>query len=137
MLGNVDGITAEEWVWLPPDGQRSIRNIVWHVGTCKAMYENYAFGDATLRWDDPRLANNATLATPESAVGWLRRHQDRLRGSIAALDDTELSKPRMTHPGELKETRWIIAVMIHHDVYHAGEINHLRALCRRDDWEYD
>jgi hypothetical protein len=39
----------------------------------------------------------------------------------------------MTNWGELKETRWIIAVMIEHDPYHAGEINHLRALHQQND----
>ena len=33
----------------------------------------------------------------------------------------------------MKETRWIISVMITHDLYHAGEINHIRCLSQRDD----
>jgi hypothetical protein len=35
----------------------------------------------------------------------------------------------MTSWGELKETRWIIQ----HDLYHAGEINHIRALHQQND----
>jgi len=27
--------------------------MVAHVGACKYVYENHAFGDASLRWDDP------------------------------------------------------------------------------------
>jgi len=45
----------------------------------------------------------------------------------------ELSRPRLTSRDEMKETRWIIAVMIEHDLYHAGEINHIRALRQRND----
>ena len=44
----------------------------------------------------------------------------------------------MTNWGEPKETRWIIAVMIGHDLYHAGEVNHIRSLRQQDDrWAYD
>ena len=47
-------------------------------------------------------------------------------------------RPRRTNWGELMETRWIIAVMIQHDLYHAGEINHLRSLRQRTDrWEHE
>ena len=43
----------------------------------------------------------------------------------------------MTNWGELRPTRWIIAAMITHDAYHAGEINHLRSLLDGDDrWRY-
>ena len=50
------------------------------------------------------------------------------------LDDAELLRHRMTNWGELKETCWIIAVMIQHDLYHAGEISHLRALHQQNDF---
>jgi hypothetical protein len=36
------------------------------------------------------------------------------------------------------ETRWIIKSMIEHDLYHAGEINRMRALRQENDrWAYD
>jgi hypothetical protein len=73
-----------------------------------------------------------------SAVPWLTRGHERLRDSIAELSDAVLDQPRMTNWGELKATRWIIAIMIEHDIYHAGEINHLRSIHDGDDsWEYD
>jgi hypothetical protein len=38
----------------------------------------------------------------------------------------------------MKETRWIIKSMIERDLYHAGEINRMRALRQRNDrWEYE
>jgi hypothetical protein len=133
LLGNLRSVTPADWLWVPPDGRRSIRDIMAHVGACKRMYHNHAFGDARLTWDDPLVGGGEALATVESATGWLREGQERLRGSIAALDDAELLRPRMTNWGELKETRWIIAVMIEHDLYHAGELNHIRALHQQDD----
>ena len=120
-----------------PGSDRSIRDIVQHVGGCKLMYENHAFGDAALRWDDPLVEGRGALETPASAVEWLRAGHARLRASVAALDDAELARPRRANWGELHETRWLIAVTIEHDLYHAGEINHLRALRQGNDrWAY-
>jgi|SRR5579864_2095256 len=138
LLGNLSSVMPEDWLWVPPGGQRSISDIVGHVGGCKFMYQNYAFDDAKLTWDDPLVDGRGVLSTISEAFAWLREGQERLRQSIAALDDAELLRPRMTNWGELKETRWIIAVMIEHDLYHAGEINHLRSLRHQHDrWEFE
>ena len=42
-------------------------------------------------------------------------------------------KPRTGPWGTQHETRWLIKTMIEHDIYHAGEINHLRALAQGND----
>jgi hypothetical protein len=139
LIGNLRPVTNEDWLWIPPGGSRSIRDIVQHVGGSKFMYHDHAFGDATLAWDDPLVDGGEALASSTSAIEWLRAGQERLRRSIAALtDDSELLRPRLTNWGEWKETRWIIVVMIQHDLYHAGEINHLRSLCQGTDrWAYE
>ena len=138
LLGNLRSLTPEAWQWVPPGGHRSIRDIVQHVGSCKLMYENHAFGDATLTFDHPLVEGSERLATVASATLWLREGQERLRRSIATLADDDLLLPRMTNWGEPKETRWIIAVMIQHDLYHAGEINHIRSLhLQHDRWAYE
>jgi uncharacterized damage-inducible protein DinB len=133
LLGNLHSITPEDWLWIPPGGQRSIRDLVGHVGSCKFVYENHAFGDAQLSWEDPMRDRPDALASIAQATSWLQEGQQRLRQSIAVLDDAELLRPRLTAWGKLKETRWIIAVMIQHDLYHAGEINHIRALHQQND----
>lgn len=53
LLNNVRTLTTEDWLWLPPHGARPIAEMVAHVGACKYMYENYAFGDAKLEWGQP------------------------------------------------------------------------------------
>jgi hypothetical protein len=133
LLGNLHSVTPDDWLWVPPGGHRSIRRLVQHVGGCKFMYQNHAFGDAQLTWSDPLVEGRDALTTIPGATAWLQEGQQRLRQSIAVLDDAELLRPRKTNWGELKETRWIIAVMIQHDLYHAGEINHLRALHQQND----
>ena len=79
------------------------------------------------------LDNEPSIA---DVVAWLCEGHRRLREHVAALNDEELLRPRRTNKDEMKETRWIIAVMIEHDLYHAGEINHIRALRQGNDgWE--
>jgi uncharacterized damage-inducible protein DinB len=133
LLGNLQSVRPEDWVWVPPGGVRSIREIVGHVGSCKFMYHNHAFGDAKLTWDDPLVKGDDALSTIPAAIAWLREGHERMRQSIATLDDDELLRPRMTNWGELKETRWIITTVIEHDLYHAGEINYIRALAQQND----
>ncbi len=125
-------------MWVPERARRSIRDIALHVGACKLMYDDYAFGDGTLRWEDlPPLSGPG----PESLEGMLRSLQEaqaKLRRSVATLDDAELLRLRMTNWGELKPIRWIAAVMTQHDLYHAGEINYLRSLHQQNDrWEWE
>jgi hypothetical protein len=138
LLSNLDTVAPEDWEWVPPGGARSIRDIVRHVGLGKVLAYDQAFGGATLTWDDSRVDGDAATADLPTAIAWLRTCHERLRGGVAALaDDAALLEPRRTNWGELRETRWIIVVtMLQHDLYHAGEINHLRALHQGDDaWE--
>jgi uncharacterized damage-inducible protein DinB len=136
LLSNLHTVAPEDWTWVPPGGARSIRAIVRHVGRVKLMAFDQAFGAGTLASDE--VGGDEETGDFPSAIAWLRMGHERLRGGIAALaDDAELLGPRRTNWGELRETRWIIVVtMIQHDLYHAGEINHLRSLHQgADQWE--
>jgi uncharacterized damage-inducible protein DinB len=142
LMTNVKDVGPDEWRWVAPGGVRPIGEMVSHVAGCKNMYQDHAFGPGTLTWADPRAAQNlsdSTSAGIEALRGRLLDAQRRLRASVDALgDDAELFRPRKTNWGALKETRWIIKALIEHDVYHAGEINHLRSLRRADDrWAFD
>ena len=136
LLGNLTEVPGADWETVPSGGSRSVRSIAQHVGECKRMYESHAFGDGKLSWNQ---FSRDLSATPEKAVEFLRESQDRLRKSVAALrEDVELTRLRKTNWGEMKETRWIIATLIQHDHYHAGEINHIRSLRDGDDrWAHE
>jgi uncharacterized damage-inducible protein DinB len=137
LLGNLRSLDAEDWAWVPPGGDRSIQDIVRHVGGSKYMYHNHAFDDAMLTWGDSLVDGDEALSSVTTAIAWLREGHARLRQSIAVLNDAELLRERATNWGELKETRWIVATMIQHDLYHAGEINHIRSLKQGNDrWAY-
>jgi uncharacterized damage-inducible protein DinB len=122
----------------PPGVERTIAWMVIHLGTCKIMYDDYAFGEGTLFWDQPAVQPWPEDKAPMvETLAWLRSAHDRLRSHVAALTDSELDRPRKTNWGEERSTRWIIAAMIGHDFYHAGEINHLRSILGGDDrWNY-
>ena len=141
LLANIKNIKDEEWTALPPGGGRSIADILEHVGWCKWMYEDYAFGPATMRGDQPPLVpKDGVRARPiPELLTWLADGHEKWLASVRSLaDDTELEKERLTNWGERMPTRVIIRIMIAHDLYHAGEINHLRALINgTDKWEYE
>ena len=55
LLANLMTVDDSSWRATPPGGNRTIESIVLHVGSCKLMYDEYAFGAARLTWDDPGL----------------------------------------------------------------------------------
>lgn len=139
LLPNLRSVPDEAWHRLPDGAARTIKSIAIHVGACKIMYANYAFGDASLQFGTPAVEpwrdGEAEMA---DVLPWLETAHAAFVGHVAALaDDAELEVERAANWGELRPTRWLIAAMITHDAYHAGEINHLRSLMGDDDrWRF-
>jgi hypothetical protein len=144
LFANLKDLRDDDWNWLPDGGARSIRAIAGHVISVKLMYDNHAFGDARMTWMDPRF-NEAQSPmsdagfSPHALVEWLREAQLQVLRSVDELaDDAELQKPRPVNWGGTRTTRWIINALVRHDAFHAGEINHLRALHQDNDrWEWE
>ena len=139
LIPNLASVPESWWRSRPTGATRTIESIVLHVGSCKVMYDDYAFGPGTLDWGTPEVEPWPDGESPvESVLVWLEEVHDRLAGHVAGLaDDTELDRPRMTNWGDPMPTRWIVAAMVTHDAYHAGEINHVRSLLDGDDrWRY-
>ncbi|MCI0549431.1 MAG: DinB family protein [Anaerolineae bacterium] len=141
LLSNLRDMREEDWTALPSGAGRSIADILEHVGWSKWMYEDYAFGTASMRGDEPPLipTNNARSRPPKELLDWLTEGHRRWLASVRSLnDDSELERERLTNWGAHLPTRVIIRIMIAHDFYHAGEINHLRALLHGTDrWPYE
>jgi uncharacterized damage-inducible protein DinB len=139
LLPNLASVPVEAWQALPGGASRSIGAIALHVGACKIMYADHAFGDGTLRFGTPEVEPwPEDEVAPGELVPWLEAAHGALVDGVRALaDDADLDVPRPTNWGEQRPTRWIIAAMITHDAYHAGEINHLRSLLDGDDrWRH-
>jgi hypothetical protein len=141
LLANLHNVRDEDWTAIPPGSGRSIADIIEHVAWAKWMYEDYAFGSATLRGDQPPLipADGARARPHNELLAWLIDGHRRWLASVRALrDDAELDRERLTNWGERLSTRVIIRIMIAHDLYHAGEVNHIRALIQGTDrWPYE
>jgi uncharacterized damage-inducible protein DinB len=141
LLANLHDVREEDWAATPGKSGRSIADILEHVGWSKWMYEDYAFGSASMRGDQPPLIpeGGARSRPREELLAWLKEGHHRWLDSVRALnDDSELGRERLTNWGDRLPTRDIIRIMIAHDFYHAGEINHLRALLQSTDrWPYD
>jgi hypothetical protein len=127
LLPNLRSVPDRAWHTVLDRLARSIEAIAIHVGACKVMYDDYAFGSASLRFATPEVepwrAGDSEMA---EVLPWLEAVHKRLIEHVAGLpDDAELDVERLTNWGERRPTRWIVAAMITHDAYHAGEINHL------------
>ncbi len=136
LLVNLASVPYEQWSWLPPGGRRSILDILCHVGEARLVYDNHAFGDRSMVPERPETMPSAPRgASPDQLVQWLRDGHHLLREHVAGLrDDGELLRPRNGWSLRiLHETRFVINTMISHDAYHAGEINHIRALAQGND----
>jgi hypothetical protein len=60
-------------------------------------------------------------------------HQAWITSLGALSNDSELDRDRPVFWGETLPTRNIVQIVIAHDTYHAGEINHIRALLQKND----
>jgi uncharacterized damage-inducible protein DinB len=139
LLPNLRSVPDGAWHMVPEGLARSIEAMAIHVGACKVMYDDYAFGSASLRFATPEVEPWRSGASEMAAVlPWLETVHARLSEHVSALpDDSELDVERLTNWGERRPTRWIVAATITHDAYHAGEINHLRSLLGPDDrWRF-
>ena len=133
LLANLASVRGEDWARLPEGGERSIRDIVQHAGGSKLMHADRAFGGGGLDPGGPRVRGEGALGAPEAAIAWLREAHAALRAGAAALGDAGLGAELPTPWGGALPARDLLASTLRHDLYHAGEINHLRALSQRDD----
>lgn len=151
MLGNLASINEDDWLWVPPGGARMIRTVTSHVGGASYLYfdrvfGSYAvFGDPIKSWNAP--AGNLGVGTEEldstrrlekeppmaDVIAWVTERARAFRDAVAELDDAALSEQRVNHRGQPHPVRWFIGLMIQHYTYHAGEINHIRALHQGND----
>jgi hypothetical protein len=134
-LINLGDVRDEDWEWVPEGGERSIYQIVRHVGESIYAYDSQAFGDGSMHWLKPGSLPTIEATTPREEVGrWLAKGHQSLRDHIEALaDDSELQVLRPGLWDDQHETRWFITQVIQHNLYHAGELNHIRALRHRND----
>ncbi len=138
LMANLATVDETTWRARLPGTVRTIESIALHVGGCKVMYPEYAFGAGRLTWESPEVQPWPDGAAPMAEVlAWLRTVHAALMAQVAALSDADLSTPRQANWGEPRETRWLLSMLLQHDLYHAGEINRMRALLAGEDrWNW-
>jgi uncharacterized damage-inducible protein DinB len=139
-LTSLEGLTDQQAWWCAPSDNTSeylhssgsILGIVLHVASRKIMYAEYAFRDGRLTWRDmSKRAREAELHL-HTAIAWLHEAEDFWLRSWERLSDGELVARRKTNWGEDWTTERIIMAMLHHDVYHSGQIWLLRTQLPKD-----
>ena len=139
LMANLKNVRDEDWNTAPPGGNRTIADILGHVGAAKWLYQDHAFGPGTLKLDPPPLDDSGKVISPprEEMLNWLKEaHQAWIAGLNALANDSELDRDRTVFWGGTLPTRVIVHIVIAHDTYHAGEINHIRALLQKNDhWD--
>lgn len=133
LVTNLKSVPPEAWDWVPPRGSRTIRQMVRHIGQCKVYYANMGFGDGTLQWDSLAEGMPPNDASIDAELARLNDCHRQLRTAFAAITDEELLVERANQMDEMVPARWFISTMTHHDLYHSGEINHIRSLVTEDD----
>lgn len=127
------------WAVLPNNGvdylhtDGSIYGITLHVATAKRMYGNIAFQDGDLKWRECADQLDAFEPDWSASLAYLRESQRLWMASWAELGDDDLAREVLHFRGGLWPAWKIIQTMLHHDVYHAGQIALLRFGCAETD----
>jgi uncharacterized damage-inducible protein DinB len=124
----IDGLTAAQAAWLPPDGGHTIRQLAEHLRFWKRKVVRSLAGEP---WT-PTGDNDATFGLPgdpKDDAGWAALVED-LRAAHAdlrqAVGGAELDGP------EEPTLRTILIWVATHDSYHTGQIVQLRK--RQGSW---
>jgi uncharacterized damage-inducible protein DinB len=132
---NLESTTEEHWDALVP-GQpfgRSIGYIAWHTVAGKHLYWDHAFGEKKLTGDYTGQGVTNPRRTRDEVIAYGRKWQAAWLESLGTVTEADLEGPSTAHWGQPLSLRRIIVAVIEHDIYHAGEINHLRALLDGSD----
>ncbi len=127
---NLQSTSDRDWDAIIP-GQpfgRSIGFIAWHTVAGKHLYWDHAFGSKTLTGDYTSEGVLEPRRTLDEVLAYGREWQAKWLERLEALADEALAGPTTAHWGQTLSLRRVVAAVIEHDIYHAGEINHLRAL---------
>ena len=130
LIANLSSVTTDDLDEVVPGGGRTMRDLIIHCASVKLMHANHAFGDGAYTfWSTWPNEEPVSEASFEDLLEWLEHAHLRVIVAVTELnDDSELMVKRPTYWGASWETRRILDAIAVHDVYHAGEINHLRAL---------
>jgi uncharacterized damage-inducible protein DinB len=129
LRGSIRGLSMEVAVWRPQPGRHNIQEIVVHAAYWKYAVRRRLTGER--RGSFPSKGSNwFAREAPDRAV-WkadvrlLDSCHRALREAVAGLEERALGRSAAGSPFE---NRTVIAGIIAHDLYHAGQIQLLKRL---------
>jgi uncharacterized damage-inducible protein DinB len=133
LRGSIRGLDIREASWRPASGRHNIWEIAVHAAYWKYIVRRRLLGEK--RGSFPLKGSNwfvrpATL-TPgawRSDLALLEDMHRTLRAAIAGLAPRDLSR---IPPGSTVSNGAILSGIAAHDVYHAGQIQLLKRLCKK------
>ena len=130
LIGNLANVRADDWDRVPANGERSIRRIFEHAAIAKHIYTKFLFSGERPAWSEVAAQRPADI---DALVAWAREGHAAFMAGMSGLQDGDLATMTTKWHGATDTTAEVISVMIQHDCYHAGEINHIRAILQVDD----
>ena len=134
LLESMAGLTEEvSWAQLPilPNEylhtEGSILSQIAHVANGKIIYASVGFRNTEVRWRELSPKIDSIWPSLSLVTEWLYEAHDYWKNSWLDVDDLEEERPRFN--GALVPGWKLIATGIHHDHYHAGQIQMQRAIC--------
>ena len=133
LKGSLRGVTARKAGWRPAPGRHSIREIAAHAAYWKYVVRRRLTGDASASF--PFSKSNWPALSPASEKAWraereiLDREHRALRAVVAALPPS-LLRSRLPGTRNRKPLREIAGIAFH-DVYHAGQVQLVKALQKK------
>jgi len=129
LRGAIRGLTPAQAAWRPGRGRHTIHELIVHAAYWKyAAWRRLsggrrgAFPLEGSNWFARRTSDAATL---RSDIALLEQTHRALREAIAAFPAARLSRPL---PGSALTALGLISGIAAHDLYHAGQIQLLKAL---------
>jgi SpoVK/Ycf46/Vps4 family AAA+-type ATPase len=129
LRGSVRGVTAREAAWRPAPGRHNIAELVVHAAYWKYVTRRQITGEKRggfplegSNWFDFAAFDSATW---KKSVELLSREHKALRLAVAGLTPADRQNGDAWHT-KLRYIRGVIS----HDLYHAGQIQVLKRLCR-------
>ena len=132
LRGSIRGLSAAQAAWRPAPGRRSIAEIVLHAAYWKYVIRRRLRSEP--RGSFPlRGSNWFALPEPFDAAAWreairlLGEQHAALRTAVAELPPRVLNAP---HQRGSISPAWLVRGIAFHDIYHAGQIQTLKAMQR-------
>jgi uncharacterized damage-inducible protein DinB len=133
LRGSIRGLTAHEAGWRPPGSRHSIADIAVHCAYWKYAVRRRLRSDP--RGSFPLKGSNwFKLAEPVGEPQWkdyvalLESEHAALRDAIADVAQNDMDA---APAGRKTSNRMLVHGIVLHDVYHAGQIQVLKAMWRR------